>query len=52
MFHRMQRAMRGWIEYRTTVDELSRLSNRQLIDIGVFRDDIPYVAQHGRDRRR
>ena len=45
MMQRMRRAMSGWIEYRRTVDQLSRLPDRQLIDIGVFRDDIAMLAR-------
>lgn len=36
--------------YRTTFDELSRLSDRELNDIGIGRSDIRYVAQQEADR--
>ncbi|WP_173932358.1 DUF1127 domain-containing protein [Chelativorans sp. Marseille-P2723] len=39
------RNYRNWRRYRQTVDELSRLSNRELADIGINRGDIPYVAR-------
>ncbi|UOM34011.1 DUF1127 domain-containing protein [Acuticoccus sp. I52.16.1] len=50
MMQRMRRAMTDWFEYRRTVDQLSRLPDRQLIDIGVFRDEIQSLARtrHGR----
>lgn len=54
--------IRAWNLYRETVDELSRLSDRELADIGVSRWQIPYIAkesvfatpddrQRGNDRR-
>lgn len=36
---------RNWRRYRDTVNELSRLSNRELSDVGITRGDIPYVAR-------
>ena len=39
------RNYRNWRRYRETVSELSRLSNRELSDLGIRRDDIPYVAR-------
>jgi len=36
---------RNWRRYRETVNELSRLSNRELNDLGISRSDIPYVAR-------
>jgi uncharacterized protein YjiS (DUF1127 family) len=36
---------RNWRRYRETVNELSRLSNRELSDLGLSRSDIPYVAR-------
>lgn len=36
---------RTWRRYRETVNELSRLSNRELNDLGISRSDIPYVAR-------
>lgn len=39
----------AWLDkrrrYRKTVDELSRLSDRALADLGIFRADIPAVAR-------
>jgi len=37
--------IRNWRRYRETVNELSRLSNRELSDLGISRSDIPYVAR-------
>jgi uncharacterized protein YjiS (DUF1127 family) len=39
------RNYRNWRRYRDTVSELSRLSNRELTDLGISRGDIPYVAR-------
>jgi uncharacterized protein YjiS (DUF1127 family) len=36
---------RNWRRYRDTVSELSRLSNRELTDLGITRSDIPFVAR-------
>ncbi len=41
----MIRNYRTWRRYRETVSELSRLSNRELSDLGIARGDIPYVAR-------
>ena len=35
----------NWRRYRDTVSELSRLSNRELTDLGITRSDIPFVAR-------
>ena len=39
------RNYRNWRRYRETVSELSRLSTRELDDLGISRSDIPYVAR-------
>lgn len=36
---------RNWRRYRETVNELSRLSNRELNDLGIARGEIPSVAR-------
>jgi len=36
---------RNWRRYRETVNELSRLSNRELTDLGIARGEIPFVAR-------
>lgn len=38
------RNYRNWRRYRDTVNELSRLSNRELNDLGISRGDIAAVA--------
>ena len=35
----------NWRKYRETVAELNRLSERELKDIGMQRNDIPFVAR-------
>jgi uncharacterized protein YjiS (DUF1127 family) len=39
------RNYRNWRRYRDTVNELSRLSNRELNDLGINRADIEKVAR-------
>ncbi len=39
---------RTWRRYRETVNELSRLSTRELNDLGINRSDIPGVARGNR----
>jgi uncharacterized protein YjiS (DUF1127 family) len=39
------RNYRNWRRYRETVSELDRLSNRELADLGITRNDIPFVAR-------
>lgn len=39
------RNYRNWRNYRQTINELSRLTNRELADLGINRADIPYVAR-------
>ena len=48
MMFRIRRAMNGWLEYRRTIHQLSRLPDRQLSDIGVFRNDIKSLARQRR----
>jgi uncharacterized protein YjiS (DUF1127 family) len=36
---------RDWLRYRETLRELSRLTDRELDDVGVSRSDIPHVAR-------
>lgn len=39
------RTFRDWRAYRATVDELGRLSDRQLLDLGINRGNIEAVAR-------
>ena len=39
------RNYQNWRRYRNTVNELSRLSNHELSDLGIARGEIPYVAR-------
>jgi uncharacterized protein YjiS (DUF1127 family) len=39
------RNYRNWRRYRETVNELSRLSTRELSDLGIARGDIQFVAR-------
>lgn len=36
-----------WRQYRASVRELSRLSDRELSDLGIGRADIEFVAKKG-----
>ncbi len=39
------RSYKSWRRYRETVNELNRLSHRELADLGISRTDIPTVAR-------
>ncbi|MEQ8479032.1 DUF1127 domain-containing protein [Hoeflea sp.] len=39
------RSYASWRRYRETCSELYKLSERELSDIGMARDDIPFVAR-------
>ncbi|AMS42282.1 DUF1127 domain-containing protein [Aminobacter sp. NyZ550] len=39
------RTYRNWRAYRETVNELGRLSNRQLADLGINRGEIQSIAR-------
>ncbi|MEO5324145.1 DUF1127 domain-containing protein [Mesorhizobium sp. CC13] len=39
------RTYRNWRAYRETVNELGRLSNRQLADLGINRGEISAIAR-------
>ncbi len=41
-------SIRHWLRSRETIRELSRLSDRELSDIGIDRGSIPTVARQGR----
>ena len=39
---------REWRRYRSAVSALSRLSDRELNDVGIIRADIPRAVRHAR----
>lgn len=39
------RNFNNWMKYRQTVSELDRMSNRELVDLGINRGDIRRVAR-------
>ncbi|WP_152045701.1 DUF1127 domain-containing protein [Aureimonas psammosilenae] len=39
------RSYSNWRRYRETCNELSRLSQRELADLGIARNDIPSIAR-------
>jgi uncharacterized protein YjiS (DUF1127 family) len=39
------RAYTNWVKYRQTVSELGRMTNRELGDLGIAREDIRKVAR-------
>ena len=41
----LTRSFSAWREYRQTVSELGRMSNRELHDLGIDRADIRSVAR-------
>jgi uncharacterized protein YjiS (DUF1127 family) len=38
--------IRAYMRYRKTANELSHLSNRELDDLGIVRNDIDYIARN------
>jgi uncharacterized protein YjiS (DUF1127 family) len=40
------RSYNNWRRYRNTVNELSRLSSRELNDLGIMASQIPFVARN------
>lgn len=45
MIDTVVRKYNSWVKYRRTVSELSRLSARELSDLGITRGDITFVAR-------
>ena len=41
----LARSFNNWRMYRQTVNELGRMNDRELRDLGISRSDIPYVAR-------
>ncbi|MBO6757152.1 MAG: DUF1127 domain-containing protein [Roseibium sp.] len=48
MFGTVVQKYNNWVSYRRTMDELSRLSNRELSDLGISRSDIEFVARRNK----
>ncbi|MTI45689.1 uncharacterized protein DUF1127 [Roseibium hamelinense] len=48
MFGNVFRKYHDWVKYRRAVDELSRLSSRELSDLGITRNEIEFVARRTR----
>jgi len=44
MFTQIVRFLRSWKRYNRSLNELNRLGDRELADIGISRSDIPRVA--------
>ncbi|MBO6509295.1 MAG: DUF1127 domain-containing protein [Roseibium sp.] len=45
MFDTVRQKYSSWVSYRRAVDELSRLSTRELNDLGISRSEIKFVAR-------
>ncbi|ALN74829.1 MULTISPECIES: DUF1127 domain-containing protein [unclassified Aureimonas] len=41
----LARSFSTWRQYRNTTNELNRLSQRELADLGIARADIPAIAR-------
>lgn len=41
----IKKSYSAWRKYRETVNELSRMTDRELSDLGIGRGDINYVAR-------
>ena len=41
----LRKSYATWRKYRQTIDELSRMSDRELADLGIGRSDIGSVAR-------
>jgi uncharacterized protein YjiS (DUF1127 family) len=44
------RSYNNWLRYRSTVNELNRLSTRELNDLGILPAEIPFVARKAAQR--
>jgi uncharacterized protein YjiS (DUF1127 family) len=44
MFAALVRFIQEWKRYNQSMNELSRLGDRELADIGISRSDIPHIA--------
>lgn len=50
MSNRFVEGYRSWRQYRDTYNELMRLSQRDLADLGINRVDIPSIARQATKR--
>ncbi|MCB1497141.1 MAG: DUF1127 domain-containing protein [Bauldia sp.] len=50
MANRFVESYRNWRQYRDTYNELMRLSQRDLSDLGINRVDIPAIARQAARR--
>jgi len=50
MFAALVRFIQEWKRYNRSLNELSRLGDRELADIGISRSDIPRVAWNASQR--
>jgi uncharacterized protein YjiS (DUF1127 family) len=50
MFASIVRFLQAWRRYNRNLNELSRLGDRELADIGISRSDIPRVAMTSAER--
>jgi uncharacterized protein YjiS (DUF1127 family) len=50
MSNRLVDTYRSWRQYRDTYNELMRLSQRDLADLGINRVDIPSIARQAAKR--
>lgn len=41
----IRKSFHNWRKYRQTVNELSRMSDRELWDLGISRCDIPFISR-------
>ncbi len=44
----LKQSFNNWRQYRNTCNELYRMSDRELSDIGLARADIPFVARRAK----
>jgi uncharacterized protein YjiS (DUF1127 family) len=51
MFANLIHRVREWKRYNQSLNELSRLGDRELADIGISRCDIPRILGHGSYQR-
>ena len=50
MFATLVRFVQSWKNYNRSLNELSRLGDRELADIGISRSDIPRLAWNASQR--